>query len=71
MGLTSSMSQSVKTFDGDSFSVMTYNVFFGPHFDEKRYPALLECMKEKDCDFVCLQEVTRKYVDFPTTPFNL
>lgn len=46
------------THHAPTFSVLTYNVFFGPCADYIRYPTIISLILEKDADFVCLQEVT-------------
>jgi len=45
-------------------SVLTYNVFFGPYQDQLRYPALLEELKSRSPDFICLQEITSRFLRF-------
>jgi hypothetical protein len=48
----------------ESCSLITYNIFFGPHFDDIRYPAILRILEDSNVDFICLQEVTALYGSF-------
>eukprot|EP00754_Rhynchopus_humris_P014277 Rhum_TRINITY_DN14380_c10_g1::Rhum_TRINITY_DN14380_c10_g1_i1::g.84480::m.84480 len=51
-----------KETDVDALTIMTYNVLFDHYMKEtiqstKRYQALMEVLREADCDVICLQEV--------------
>jgi len=47
----------------DRLTFVTYNVWFGDLEQEKRYNALLNILKESDADFICLQEVTKIFLE--------
>ena len=42
---------------------MTYNVWFEDHFKEQRYHVILKMIKESQPDIVCLQEVTKPFMN--------
>lgn len=45
----------------DSFKIVTYNIWFGRHNFFNRRIAILELLKNKNADVVCLQEVTSHF----------
>jgi len=45
----------------DSFKIVSYNIWFGSHNFFNRRIAILELLKNKDADVVCLQEVTSHF----------
>jgi len=47
-----------------NFKIITYNVWFGKHNFENRRKAILEILKQKNSDIVCLQEVTSPFFNF-------